>query len=61
MPTNCETGDLAGFFRAQGISPGKIKYYTGWRELFSHVSGIHALMLKLIYAGGVVSPAEFLK
>jgi hypothetical protein len=34
MTTNRETGDLAGFFRAQGICPGKIKYYTGWLDQF---------------------------
>ncbi|MCF8075487.1 MAG: hypothetical protein K9K63_16850 [Desulfotignum sp.] len=61
MTTNRETGDLAGFYRAQGISQGKLKYYTGWRELISHVSGIHALMLKLIHAGGMRShPPAFL-
>ncbi|EMS78858.1 MULTISPECIES: hypothetical protein [Desulfotignum] len=31
------------------------------RELFSHVSGIHALILKLIYVGGMRShPPAFL-
>jgi hypothetical protein len=34
MTTNRETGDLAGFFHAQGISPGKVKYYTGCRDQF---------------------------
>jgi|GEM_PF-6886938 len=34
MTTNRETADLAGFCRAQGISPGKIKYYTGWLDQF---------------------------
>lgn len=34
MTTNRETGDLAGFFHTQGISPRKVKFYTGWLDQF---------------------------
>ncbi len=31
---NREIGDLVGFSHTQGISPRKVKFYTGWLDQF---------------------------